>query len=155
MREAAGRNRHFATGQKIQPNLFVSCKTVSGMPSLKSNVLMKDLLTPCTKCSNRGQNALEAGCLKILVPSYGWRFRLPPFSPIFRCLCGEVRQNPRESRRPRDGVLKALELDDTLAEAHASLANIKFSNDWDWQGAEKEFQRAIALNPNDSSSHLY
>ena len=94
MREAAGRNRHFATGQKIQPNLFVSCKTVSGMPSLKSNVLMKDLLTPCTKCSNRGQNALEAGCLKILVPSYGWRFRLLPFSPIFRCLCGVVRQIP-------------------------------------------------------------
>jgi len=135
MREAAGRNRHFATGQKIQPNLFVSCKTVSGMPSLKSNVLMKDLLTPCTKCSNRGQNALEAGCLKILVPSYGWRFRLLPFSPIFRCLCGG--------------------LDDTLAEAHASLANIKFSYDWDWPGAKKEFQRAIALNPNDSSSHLY
>ena len=44
---------------------------------------------------------------------------------------------------------------DALAEAHASLVNIKFSYDWDWQGAEKEFQRAIALNPNDSSSHLY
>ena len=44
---------------------------------------------------------------------------------------------------------------DALAEAHASLVNIKFSYDWDWPGAEKEFQRAIALNPNDSSSHLY
>jgi tetratricopeptide (TPR) repeat protein len=62
---------------------------------------------------------------------------------------------PENPAGQRDGVLKALELDDTLAEAHASLANIKFSNDWDWPGAEKEFQRAIALNPNDSSSHLY
>ena len=44
---------------------------------------------------------------------------------------------------------------DALAEAHASLVNIKFSYDWDWPGAEKEFQRANALNPNDSSSHLY
>jgi len=44
---------------------------------------------------------------------------------------------------------------DALAEAHASLVNIKFSYDWDWPGAEKEFQCANALNPNDSSSHLY
>ena len=42
---------------------------------------------------------------------------------------------------------KALDLDETLAEAHASLAFIKAQYDWDYPGAEKEFQRAIALNP--------
>ena len=43
---------------------------------------------------------------------------------------------------------RALELDETLAEAHASLAFIKFRFDWDWPGAELEFRRALDLNPN-------
>ncbi|HUE52527.1 MAG TPA: tetratricopeptide repeat protein, partial [Terriglobales bacterium] len=47
---------------------------------------------------------------------------------------------------------KALELDDTLAEAHAALAYATFF-DWDWQGAEREFKRAIELNPNSALSH--
>ncbi len=49
---------------------------------------------------------------------------------------------------------KALELDDSLAEAHTSLAWAKF-HDWDWAGAEKEFQRAIALNSNYTTAHSW
>jgi tetratricopeptide (TPR) repeat protein len=41
----------------------------------------------------------------------------------------------------------AVLLDDESAEAHTSLAHIKATQDWDWQGAEREFQRAISLNP--------
>jgi serine/threonine-protein kinase len=41
---------------------------------------------------------------------------------------------------------KALELDDSLAEAHASLAWCLFAYDWDWEGATREFQRAIELD---------
>jgi len=48
---------------------------------------------------------------------------------------------------------KALELDDTLADAHISLGRIKFYYDWDWAGAEKSFRRAIELNPNYSYGH--
>ena len=48
---------------------------------------------------------------------------------------------------------KALQLDDTLAEAHTSLAFIKVWYDWDWQGAEAEYNRAIELNPNYSTAH--
>jgi len=44
-------------------------------------------------------------------------------------------------------ALKALALDDTLAEPHASLAFVYSVYDWDWAAAEKEFQRAIELNP--------
>ena len=44
-------------------------------------------------------------------------------------------------------TLKALELDDDITEARISLANITYEFEWDWIGAEKEFQRAIALNP--------
>ncbi len=44
-------------------------------------------------------------------------------------------------------ALKALEIDDTLAEAHASIASI-LESEWDWSGAEKEYRRSIELNPN-------
>jgi DNA-binding winged helix-turn-helix (wHTH) protein/TolB-like protein/tetratricopeptide (TPR) repeat protein len=52
-------------------------------------------------------------------------------------------------------ALKAVELDSTLAEAHASLAMISFHYEWNWVEAEKEFQRAIALNPNDPMAHAW
>src|ERR1700730_8069750 len=55
--------------------------------------------------------------------------------------------------RAKDAALKALELDDTLAEAHSSLALIKSSYDWDWTGADKEFRRAIELNPSYADAH--
>ena len=55
--------------------------------------------------------------------------------------------------RAKDAALKALELDDTLAEAHGSLALIKSSYDWDWSGADKEIRRAIELNPSYSDAH--
>ena len=55
----------------------------------------------------------------------------------------------------RPHALKALELDPTLAQAHAALAYIKFYFDWDWQGAEAAFTRAIELNPNDPVSHQW
>jgi serine/threonine-protein kinase len=48
---------------------------------------------------------------------------------------------------------KALELDDTLAEAHASLAWSQFIYDWDWAGAERGFQRAIELDPGYATAH--
>ncbi|MGA9544004.1 MAG: winged helix-turn-helix domain-containing protein [Candidatus Sulfotelmatobacter sp.] len=48
---------------------------------------------------------------------------------------------------------RALQLDSTLAEAHTSLAAVKVLHDWDWQGAEQEFRRAIQLNPNFARAH--
>jgi TolB-like protein/DNA-binding winged helix-turn-helix (wHTH) protein len=48
---------------------------------------------------------------------------------------------------------KALQLDGSLAEAHTSLAAVKVLHDWDWQGAEQEFHRAIELNPNFAQAH--
>ncbi len=48
---------------------------------------------------------------------------------------------------------KALELDNSLAEAHRALAAVKFYFEWDWSGAEREYQRALALNPNHADVH--
>jgi TolB-like protein/DNA-binding winged helix-turn-helix (wHTH) protein len=48
---------------------------------------------------------------------------------------------------------KALQLDSMLAEAHTSLAAVKVLRNWDWQGAEQEFHRALELNPNSAQAH--
>jgi adenylate cyclase len=48
---------------------------------------------------------------------------------------------------------KALRLDDSLAEAHASLGLIKWGYDFDWAGGESEYRRAIGLNPNYAEAH--
>lgn len=65
-----------------------------------------------------------------------------------------------EILRPRDAMTqartaaaKALRLDDSLAEAHASMGNILHNYDWDWVAAEREFKKAIELNPNYAMAH--
>jgi TolB-like protein/DNA-binding winged helix-turn-helix (wHTH) protein len=55
--------------------------------------------------------------------------------------------------RAKSAVTKALALDDNLAEAHTSLAFILDLYDWDWESAEKEYKRAIALNPGYATAH--
>lgn len=56
---------------------------------------------------------------------------------------------PKESfSRAKAAAIKALEIDDQLAEAHASLAFARAWHDWDFPGAESAFQRALELNPN-------
>ncbi|HKC63130.1 MAG TPA: tetratricopeptide repeat protein [Pyrinomonadaceae bacterium] len=55
----------------------------------------------------------------------------------------------------KSAIDKALEIDDTLAEAHASLGYVKEYYEWDWTGAGKEYQRAIELNPNYATAHQW
>jgi serine/threonine protein kinase/Tfp pilus assembly protein PilF len=51
---------------------------------------------------------------------------------------------------------KALALDDSVGDAHVASAQVKYKEDWDWDGAEREFKRAIELNPGDTlAHHLY
>ena len=57
--------------------------------------------------------------------------------------------------KAKEAALKALEIDDTLVEALPSLALIKAAYDLDYSGADKDFQRAIALNPNYAESHQW
>ena len=56
---------------------------------------------------------------------------------------------PREAGpKAKAAALKAVELDNTLAQAHYSLASVDWLYEWDWAGAEAEFKKAIELNPN-------
>lgn len=65
--------------------------------------------------------------------------------------------DPDENLIPkaRAAALRALQIDENLAEAHTSLALIAENYDWDWQTAEKEFRRAIELNPNYPTAHQW
>jgi TolB-like protein/Tfp pilus assembly protein PilF len=61
---------------------------------------------------------------------------------------------PREFMpKARAAALRAVELDERLAEAHTSLAVIAQNYDWDWQSVEKEYRRAIELDPNYPTAH--
>ena len=55
--------------------------------------------------------------------------------------------------KAKEAALKALELDNSLSEAHTSLAMINLLYDWDWSSAEREFKRAIDLDPNNANAH--
>src|SRR4029453_1455506 len=62
--------------------------------------------------------------------------------------------SPQESLPPaRTAATKAIELDDTLAEAHTSLAHVLSLYDLDFEGSTREFRRAIELNPNYATAH--
>jgi tetratricopeptide (TPR) repeat protein len=73
------------------------------------------------------------------------------------CLLGIYGMRPpaeayREARR---AATKALALDETIAEAHNMLADVKKGYDWDWAGAEAEYKRALELNPSYSLGHQW
>jgi eukaryotic-like serine/threonine-protein kinase len=55
--------------------------------------------------------------------------------------------------KAKAAAMQALEIDDSLAEAHTSLGLVREHFEWDWAGAEQEFKRAIELNPNSATAH--
>jgi serine/threonine-protein kinase len=55
--------------------------------------------------------------------------------------------------KARAAAMQALAMDNSLGDAHAALAYEAFFYEWDWQLAEREFKRAIELNPNDADAH--
>jgi TolB-like protein/DNA-binding winged helix-turn-helix (wHTH) protein/Tfp pilus assembly protein PilF len=57
--------------------------------------------------------------------------------------------------KAREAALTALRLDESLAEAHTSLAFVKMQYEWDWPGSANEFKRALELNPNYPTAHQW
>jgi serine/threonine-protein kinase len=55
--------------------------------------------------------------------------------------------------KAREHAVRAIELDGSVSDAHAALADVMFFFDWDWTNAGQEMQRAIELNPNSASAH--
>jgi TolB-like protein/DNA-binding winged helix-turn-helix (wHTH) protein len=57
--------------------------------------------------------------------------------------------------KARDAAQKALQLDENFAEAHTTLACVEVILNWNWSGAEREFKRAIELNPSSAKAHVW
>ena len=79
----------------------------------------------------------------------------PGYAPAYSGLSDTYRQSDQDGLAPSEcmpkaeaAARKALALDDTLAEAHASLAGVLYRYRWDWDGAEREFRRSLELDPN-------
>jgi TolB-like protein/DNA-binding winged helix-turn-helix (wHTH) protein len=86
--------------------------------------------------------------------------RQPNFAPAYAALAevydGASYIPPQEKfSEAKAFAYKALQLDETLPEAHNALAMSLFLYDWNWAEAEREFQRAIALNPNYAPAHQF
>ena len=87
-------------------------------------------------------------------PSYAQAYA--GLADVYNVIGTYARESPQETfPKARAAAMKALELDDTLAEAHGALAMARVKYDWDWTGSEKEFRRALDLNPNDANGHYF
>jgi len=82
-----------------------------------------------------------------------------PYTGLSACnvFLGAIGVSPPRIAYPKakEYALKALELDDAIPEAHISLAMVKVFNDWDWEGSEKCFLKALELNPNSAMAHQF
>ncbi|MDP9263731.1 MAG: tetratricopeptide repeat protein, partial [Acidobacteriota bacterium] len=85
----------------------------------------------------------------------------PAYAPAYAGLAFSYDLLPRYGRvspletlpKAKAAAVKALELDDGLAEAHVAMGSIKQIADWDWPGTEAEFKRALELAPGDAQAH--
>jgi serine/threonine-protein kinase len=82
----------------------------------------------------------------------------PNYAPAFAGLADSywgVPDRPAQEVMPKakEFALRALTLDNSLAQAHTALASVLFYGDWDWSGADREFRRALELNPSDAETH--
>lgn len=72
----------------------------------------------------------------------------------YNLMAGNSGTPPRETfAKAKAAALKALAIDDSLAEAHTSLSLVRYLFDWEWSAAEQGFKRAIELNPNYATAH--
>ena len=109
-------------------------------------------------------NRRTLGDLEKSIDYYRQAIQLAPdFAPAYVALGNayaviSIRGGPPPSvsyPRAREAAEKALQLDASLAEAHALLAEVKVNYDHDWDGGEKEFRQAVELNPNYATAHQW
>lgn len=83
-------------------------------------------------------------------PAYAGLARSYILAPIFG-----VSTAAEAMPKARDAAKRALALDDSLAEAHTTLAFVQAHYDYDWPAAEREYRRAIEINPSDANAHFF
>ncbi|MFQ5799646.1 MAG: protein kinase, partial [Bacteroidota bacterium] len=84
----------------------------------------------------------------------GFAFAYAGLADSYSLLCSYHILSPNEAiPKARVAATKAMELDNTLAEAYEALAHVRILHDWNWLDAEREFRRAIELNPAYATAH--
>lgn len=136
-------------------------KAVSNMHRANSSAASAEAIEAYRKGRDLwGRRSEEA--LKKAIEHFELAIRLDPdYAPAYAGLADSYilleAQNylrPEEAGpKAKSAALRALQLGESLAEAHASMALVKMSYDWDWSGAEEEFKQAIALNPDYAMAH--
>ncbi|MCA1626925.1 MAG: tetratricopeptide repeat protein, partial [Acidobacteria bacterium] len=110
--------------------------------------LLKTTRSEFQKAISYFQQAIE------IDPSYALAYT--GLADAYRSLTLAGEMNPTEVfPKAKAAAQKAIEIDDTLADAHAVLGFIIFWYDWDWNAAENQYQRALALDPNNADAHLF
>lgn len=106
-------------------------------------------------------NLVSEDDIKKAIESFNQALRIDPnyalayagLSAAYATASGWFWPSREASPKAREFAQKALALDEQLAEAHAALASVRFSYDWDFAAAEQEFKRALALNPGLADAH--
>ncbi len=133
---------------------------VSGKPSTVSAAAFEDYLRGRYHWSRRSPHSIKKGLeyfQKAIERDPHYALAYTGIADSYLVWGGRLAGVPTNEAYPkaRAAALRALELDDTLAEAHAALAGVKFEYDWDFAGAEKSMRRAIELNPAYASAHQW
>jgi TolB-like protein/Tfp pilus assembly protein PilF len=107
----------------------------------------------------RTEDGLKRGIeyfLQAIEKDPGYALAYAGLADSYAVMSGWNLMAPKEGYpRAKAAAFKALEMDETLAEAHASLGDARYVYDWDWVGAEKEYKRAIELNPGYATAHQW
>jgi TolB-like protein/Tfp pilus assembly protein PilF len=145
-----------AIARRMAGNLGVDSSAISGSPARHSSnpeayehylrgryQVSKDTVDGLWKALTHFRTAID------LDPSYALAYSGLGFA---YALLGVEGLMPITESHPlaRDAALKALQLDDTLSEAHIALAGIIADHYWDWKEAERHYMRALELAPNDA-----
>ena len=139
LRLSAGEERHLAEGETVNPQAY--------------ELLLKGRFIRLKGGAGNLKKAVEYFQQAAAVdPQYALAYAELSFS--YSVLIGDSVLDPKELVFKAEAAAhKALELDESLAQAHLALAIIKI-NAWDWANAESECQRALELNPNLAHAHI-
>ncbi|MDZ7604369.1 MAG: hypothetical protein U5K79_02010 [Cyclobacteriaceae bacterium] len=83
-----------------------------------------------------------------------WHMQAWPMHTLFKP-GGDGNLNPEGYEKVKASALKALELDNSLAEASATLGSVICNQDWEWEESRKILKHAIQLNPNYATAQQY
>jgi len=104
------------------------------------------------KMTKEGREAGRRYCEQAIAldPNYALAYVMLSESYLWSAFWGSM--DPREAfPRAKSAALEALKLDDTIADAHSALGTVLGSGEFDWHGAEREFRRALELNPSSAA----